>query len=251
MQASTMPGAPPVHAPLAAEPGRVAVGTPARPTVTPLAPRSTPRRPSALGASLRNLVGVFDWGRTFSLHRRLLTGDLRVLREVTDTETDSAPTLAVMGMAALAAALGAWLWLVFTGEGVSAGHAAGRVIGLGLVCSVAAWAASVAATWWAMQRLFDLRVELRRLSRPLALAAGFGVWQLLLFVPGVSFAIGILALIAWLFLSVVAARAAAPSLDDRSAVISVGIGFGVYVVLLTLTANLFGIAPGAFVHAAY
>lgn len=249
--AAAMPSPAPVAPPLAAEPGRSPVGAPVRLTTTPAPQRAVRRRPSAFRAGLQQLVGSFDWGRAFSLHRRLLAGDLRTFRETANTETDGAPTLAAMALATLAAALGAWLWLVFTGEGVSVGHAAGRIIGLGLVCAIAAWAASLAATWWTIQRLFDVRVELRRLARPLALAAGLGVWQVLLFVPGISFAVGILGLTAWFLLSVVAVRAAAPDLDERGSVVSVGIGFSLYILLLTLAANVAGIAPGVFVHAAH
>ncbi len=251
--AAAMPSAPPAQAPLPVEPSRVAATPTLRraPAPPPPTPRLSQRRTSAVGAGLRRLAGSFDWGRAFSLHRRLLAGDLRTLRETAENETDGAPTLAVMALAALAGALGAWLWLVFNSGEVSAGYAAARVVGLGLVCSVAAWAAFAAATWWTMQRLFDVRVELQRLARPLALAAGFGVWQLVLLVPGISFAVGLLGLMAWFLLSVVAVRAASPELDERGAVISVGIGFSVYVLLLTLAANLAGIAPGVFVHAGY
>lgn len=259
--ASALPGpvpatefgnAPPAHAPQAAAPSGAALGTPVRRTAPPQ-PRTAAaeRGPSALSQRLRGLRGSFAWGRTFNLHRRLLAGDLRTLRETAEVESDTGPALVIMALGALVAALGAWLWLVFTGDEVSIGYAAARVLGLGLVISIAVWGASIAATWWAMKQLFEARIELRRLIRPLALAAGIGVWQLFLFVPGISFAVGILALVTWFLLSVVAVRAAAPELDDRGSAISVGIGFGVYVILLTLAANIAGIAPGVFVHGAF
>ena len=251
-QAAEFGSAPPAQAPQAVTPGGAAVGAPVRRTAAP-PPRvaTAARGRPALSRRLQGLTGSFAWGRTFSLHRRLLAGDLRTLRETAEVESDTGPALAIMALGALVAALGAWLWLVFTGDGVSIGYAAARVLGLGLIISIAAWGAAIAATRWTMEHLFEARVELRRLIRPLALAAGIGVWQLFLFVPGISFAVGILGLIAWFLLSVVAVRAAAPELDDRGSVISVGIGFGVYVVLLTLAANMAGIAPGLFVHGAY
>ena len=43
--------------------------------------------------------------------------------------------------------------------------------------------------------------------------------------------------------------AAAPEADERAAVISVGIGFGVYALLLSLVADLTGVGSGVFVHA--
>ena len=79
----------------------------------------------------------FDWRRTLHLERRLLSGDLTVIGEVSRRESDHAPTLAALLLGVLAAGLGAWLWMLID-SGSIAGPAL-RVLLLGSVASIAAW----------------------------------------------------------------------------------------------------------------
>lgn len=189
----------------------------------------------------------FDWRRMLSLHRRLLAGDLGVLREVSEAESDTAPALAVMLVGVLAAGLGAWSWMVL--ESGQIGGPALRVLLLGSLASVGAWMLWSAITWHALRSIFQIDVNPRRLARSMALAGGFTVWQLFLFVGPASFAVGLVVTIGGLMLTILALRAAAPDADDRAAIISVGIGFGVYALLLSLLADLAGVGAGLFVHA--
>ena len=188
-----------------------------------------------------------DWRRALGLHRRLLAGDLSVMREVSRTESDTRPTLAVLLIGVLAASLGAWLWIVLNAGEI--GHSALHVVLLGSLASLAAWGLWLAATRYALRSIFRLEVELRTLMRPLALVGGFAVWQFFLFAGPASFAVGLVVTIASVLLAVIAVRAAVPPADDRTAVISVGIGFGLHALALSLLADLAGVGSGLFVHA--
>ena len=189
----------------------------------------------------------FDWRRALTLHRRLLSGDLGVLRDVSLTPTDTVPALVVMLVGVLAASLGSWLWLTLeTGD---IGGSALRVLLFGSLAAAAAWGIGVAVTWYALRSMFALEVDRDQLLRALALAAGFAVWQFCMIAGPASFAIGLVATVAGLMLSIIAVRAAVTEADDRAAVISVGCGFGASALLLSLLADLTGVGSGLFVHA--
>ena len=185
------------------------------------------------------------------LLRRLLRGELEALRELADSPADTRAALLLVPITALAAGLGAWFWMALAADGASIGGGAVRLVVLGAVAGIAAWALSAGASWWALRRICDVRLEFFRLARPLALAGAAGIAQLaLLFVP-ISFAVGLATVVAWFLTSVVAVRAAAPGIDDRSTFIAVGAGFGVWAVFLSILASVAGVAPGVFVHVAY
>ncbi len=189
----------------------------------------------------------FDWRRALSLYRRLLAGDLGVMREVSRAESDTAPALAVLLVGVLAAGLGSWIWAVLDSGVV--GHSAVRVLALGSLASVAGWSVWLVVIRHALRSIFAIQVELRDLARPLALVGGFAVWQFFMLAGPVSFAVGLVVVLASVLLAVIAVRAAVPEADDRAAVISVGVGFGVYALALSMLADLAGVGAGLFVHA--
>lgn len=220
----------------------------------PTAPAASPAIGGAAGAA-RARPGVSGalthLRRSMQLLRRLLRGELEVLREVADNPADTRAALLLVALTALAAGLGAWFWMALAADGASVVGGALRLVALGGIAGVAAWALSVGASWWALRRICDVRIEFLRLARPLALAGAVGIAQLaLLFVP-ISFAIGLATVVAWFLMSAAAVRAAAPGLDDRSTYIAVGAGFGVWTIFLSILASAAGVAPGLFVHVAY
>ena len=215
-------------------------------------PFSSTAPQSARGAAASSSAGALNHlRRSMRLLRRLLRGELEALREVADSPADTRAALLLVPLTALAAGLGAWFWMALAADGASIGGGAVRLVVLGAVAGIAAWALSAGASWWALRRICDVRLEFFRLARPLALAGAAGIAQLaLLFVP-ISFAVGLATVVAWFLTSVVAVRAAAPGIDDRSTFIAVGAGFGVWAVFLSILASVAGVAPGVFVHVAY
>lgn len=199
--------------------------------------------------SLAALEAPFDWRRALSLHRRLLAGELGVIGEVAGNETDTRPALAVLLLGVLAASLGAWLWIVIDTRGAGLGDPALKVLLLGSLASLGAWTLWLGLTWHALRSIFQVNVELKDLMRAMALVGGFAVWQLFMLAGPASFAIGLITTIAAVLLTVIAVRAAAPEADDRAAIISVGAGFGLYALVLSVLADLTGVGSGLFVHA--
>lgn len=191
----------------------------------------------------------FDWRRSLVLIRRLLAGELGVIGDVTRNETDTRPSLAVLVFGILIAGLGAWLWVVIDTRGATVADPALKVLLLGSIASLGAWALWLAVTWHALRSIFQVDVDWRQLMRSMALVGGFAVWQFFMLVGPASFAVGLIVTIASVMLTVIAVRAAAPDADDRAAIVSVGIGFGIYALVLSLLADLTGVGSGLFVHA--
>ena len=189
----------------------------------------------------------FDWRRTLRLQQRLLSGDLGVIREVSQNESDNVPSLAALLLGVLASGLGAWLWMLIDSGSIAS--PALRVLLFGSLASIAVWGLWLAVSHYALGSIFKISVPLGTLMRPMALAGGFAVWQFFMLVGPASFAVGLIVMIASVMLTVLAVRAAAPEADDRAAIISVGIGFGVYALVLSLVADLLGVGSGLFVHA--
>ncbi len=204
---------------------------------------------SQVSRYLDTLAAPFDWRRAFSLHRRLLAGDLGVIAEVSRNESDTRPALVVLTLGVLVASLGAWLWVVIESGGQSITGPAIHVLLLGSFVSLIAWGIWLGLTWHALRSIFTVNVDLPTLMRPMALVGGFAVWQFFMLAGPASFALGLIVTIVGVLLTILAVRAAAPEADDRAAITSVGIGFGVYALMLSLLADLAGVASGLFVHA--
>jgi hypothetical protein len=172
-----------------------------------------------------------------------------VIGEVSRKESDTKPTLAVLVVGVLFASLGSWLWLMIDTRGTEVASSALSVLLLGSIASLGAWALWLGLTWHALKLIFLVDVDWRDLARSMALVGGFAVWQFFMLAGPASFAVGLITAIASVLLSVLAVRAAAPQADDRAAIISVGVGFGVYALVLSLLADLTGVGSGLFVHA--
>lgn len=198
---------------------------------------------------LSSIEAPFDWRRSLVLLRRLLAGELGVLGDVARSETDTRPTLAVLVLGVLTASLGAWLWVVIDSGGVAVGDPALKILLMGTLASLGAWALWLAVTWHALRSIFQVDADWRRLMRSMALVGGFAVWQFFIFIGPASFAVGLIATFGGVMLTMIAVRAAAPEADDRAAIVSVGIGFGIYALVLSLLADLTGVGSGLFVHA--
>ena len=196
-----------------------------------------------------SIEGPVDWRRSLALLRRLLAGELGVVGDVTRNESDTRPTLAVLVFGVLFASVGGWLWLVIDTGGAAVADPALKVLLLGSLVSLGGWALWLAITWQSLRAIFEVNVDLRALMRSMALVGGFAAWQAFMFIGPASFAVGLIVTIASVMLTVIAVRAAAPDADDRAAIVSVGIGFGIYALALSLLADLAGVGSGLFVHA--
>lgn len=208
-----------------------------------------PRQAGRHWYSFANGLRSFDWRRAFQLYRRLLTGDLSVMREVALRPADNAASLIIMLLGLLSTGVGGWLYVVIDSRGAEIAGPALNVLLLGSIAFFGAMAIWISVSWHALRSLFDVSVDPMSLMRAFAVSGGFAIWQFWLFAGPVSFAVGLVGTLVSVVFAVIALRAAAPEADDRAALISVGIGFAAYALTMSIIAHLAGVGSGIFVHA--
>lgn len=182
--------------------------------------------------------------------RRLLHLDAGVFRDVRDDSTETLSAALVVVAATLLAAIGGWLWLILEADGISTGRVAVREFVLGTLFAVAMWGAWVIAAHVMLESVFGRSAPAGRLVRCMGYAALPAAGALLMVIPALSFAVGLLVMMAWFAASNAAIEAAAPQATRKEALVANLAGFGAYVAVLSVLADAAGAAPGFFVHAA-
>lgn len=204
-------------------------------------------RPTREGATPDQLIDArVIWRRL----RRLARLDATVFSEVRD---DPAQTLAaglvVLG-AVLLSALGGWLWLIVETDGLSTGRILVREVLFGAIFGLAVWAVWVIGAHVVLQSVFGRPAPGGRLFRTMGYAAFPVAGSLLMVVPALGFAVGLLTVIAWFAASNAAIEAAAPEATRKEVLVANLAGFSLFVVTMSVLADAAGIAPGFFVRAA-
>ena len=182
--------------------------------------------------------------------RRLSRADLTPLREVRDDPSQTLSASLVVIFAIGLSAVGGWLWLIVDLEGLSTGRILLREVLLGSVFAIGLWLAWVAVVQIILRSLYGRSVERGRLLRCMGYAAAPLALSLLMVIPALSFTVGVLALVTWVALSHVAVATAAPEAAPRETVTATACGFAVYTAVMSVLADVAGMAPGIFVHAA-
>ena len=216
------------------------------------------RRNPAIAGSAQEL----DLRTTLQRVRRVLRLDPTVLAEVRDDPQQTLTAVLLTATALLLAGVGGAVWLLTAVDGVSTGRVLLRELFLGSVLALGAWALWVLATHAVLVRAQGHAVRLDTLVRPMGFAGVAGGGALLMFLPALSLATGLLALVAWFALSQAAVESAlqgaAPETAPdaarsatlrRDAALANATGFVLFVVLLSLLAEAAGMAPGIFAHA--
>ncbi len=182
--------------------------------------------------------------------RRLARLDSSVLREVRDDPTLTLSAGLIVVVTTLLAAVGGWLWLIVEADGISTGRVAVREFVLGSLFAIAVWGGWLIAAHVMLESVFGRTAPMGRLFRSMGYAALPAAGALLLVIPALSFAVGLLVMMAWFAASHAAIEAAAPHATRTEVLVANLTGFAVYVVVLSVLAAAAGVAPGFFVHAA-
>ena len=182
--------------------------------------------------------------------RRLGRLDPSVFREVRDDASQTLGAGIVVMISLLLTALGGWLWLVVETDGLSTGRILVREVGLGLVFGIAVWGVWVVAAHVMLESVFGRPAPGGRLIRTMGYASFPAAGALLMVVPALGFAVGMLTVLAWFASSNAAIEAAVPEATRREVLVANLAGFSLFVVVLSVLADAAGIAPGFFVRAA-
>ena len=184
--------------------------------------------------------------QVFARIRRALMLDETAYVEARD---DTTFTLFAVGSAAIAAfvgGLGAFLWSSVVLDNTADFFVEAFI--LGSIFLIILWIAGVFLMYAILSMAFGEELTWDALARVVTVAHVPFAISLLVFIPGLGFAFGILAIAAMFFYSNFAIRAAYPTIDPLRVMLAVVAGFAVWLVvlpILTSTDNQF--APGTFV----
>jgi len=181
--------------------------------------------------------------------RRAFMQDYSVYEEVRDDAGYTVYGVASAAIAVLLAAIGAWLWAETVAEHTPDGWFVDTVI-LGTLFTAVLFAIGIGVMYLVLTRLLNETVpSLDGFFRVAALAHVSYAAALLIFIPEIGFAFGLLAVAFVYFDTIMGVRAAYPAVSAWNAVVAVTAGVAVWAIVLPLISgsdNAY--VTGPFVH---
>ena len=184
--------------------------------------------------------------------RRLASFDTRVFDEVRSNPAATLPGVIFAAGSLFLAGIGGWLWWSLEDYG-NAGDILVHSTIIGSIIALVLWClAWVGIVYFILTQLFRERAYLEQLMRVMGLAATPLSLMLLMFVPGISFGIGLTALVLTFGLNNIAIQSVTTANPARVLVAN-GTGFLVWAAALSLLASasistVEPHAPGIFLY---
>ena len=178
--------------------------------------------------------------------QRLVRLDTTVFDEVRQDPSATVPSIMVVVASTLLAAVGGWLWWNIQDFGFAGGVLLDSVV-LGTVFSVALWIVWLLVAWVILTQLFQEDADWQEMLRTMGMAAAPLALSILMFIPGVSFGVGLVSVALFFGLTTIAIQAATPNTSPARVLIANMAGFAVWAVVLGLLVNSSDyFAPGIF-----
>lgn len=179
--------------------------------------------------------------------RRALLLDESVFAEVRDDAAFTPFALAAAAMAAVIGAIGAYLWGEIVLESTPDGFFVDSVI-LGSLFLVILWVLGIAVTYLLLSQVYREEITPDALARVVAIGHVPFAFSLLVFIPEIGFGFAVLAVAAMFFYTITGLRAAFPGIDSQRVILSVAVGFAVWLMILPLLISADdAFAPGVFI----
>jgi hypothetical protein len=183
--------------------------------------------------------------------RRIINLDFRVFEEVRTNPTATIPGVIVASAAILLSGLGGWFWWLINDYSFSSDVLLHSAI-LGSLVAIVLWGVWLVIVYVMLTQIFRQRAYLEQLLRVMGLASCPLAISLLMFIPEVSFGIGLLSLALTFGLTTIAIKTVT-SADMAQVVAANAAGFLVWAVVLTLLSASRGSsvephAPGVFLY---
>lgn len=183
--------------------------------------------------------------------RRLVYLDFRVFEEVRTNPTATIPGVVVALVSTFLAGFGGWLWWLVEDFGSESDVLINSAL-LGSLLAVVLWAfVWLGLVYVMLTQVFRERAFMEQLLRVMGLAASPLALMLLMFLPGVSLAIGITSLALTFGLTTVAVKTVTTA-DQAQVLAANTLGFVVWAAALTLLASSSNPAsvhaPGVFLY---
>ncbi|MCH7811319.1 MAG: hypothetical protein IH958_01680 [Chloroflexi bacterium] len=181
----------------------------------------------------------------FGRLQRLIRLDTTVFDEVRNDPAATVPAVAVAVVSTLLAALGGWLWW-WIKDFPSLGDVFLESVIFGTLFSVALWIVWLLVAWVVLTQIFSEEADWQQMLRTMGMAAAPLALSFAMFIPGISFGVGLASVALFFGLTTIAIQAVTPANPARVLVANLG-GFAVWAIVLTLLVNSDSfLAPGIF-----
>jgi hypothetical protein len=198
------------------------------------------------------VVAIADVQEILAWLRRLANLDTRVFDEVRTNPTATLPGALVAAVSILIAGLGGWLWWVVNDYPESADILVNSAF-IGSLLAFVLWGlAWLGVVYFMLTQVFRERAYVEQLMRVMGLAASPLALMGLMFIPGLSLAIGLASLGLTVGLNNIAIRSVTTA-DPARVLVANSLGFFVWCAALTLLASASATtvephAPGIFLY---
>lgn len=185
--------------------------------------------------------------------KRLVYLDTRVFEEVRTNPTATIPSFLLMSLGMFLAGIGGWLWWMLQDFGSDSDILVHSAL-IGAVLAIVLWGVWLVIVYFLLSQVFRQRVYLEQLLRVMGLATAPIALMGLMFLPVVSFAVGLAAL-ALVFGVTCVAISYVCSANPAQILVANLAGFLVWAIALTVLASGSGEnrkphAPGIFLYQA-
>ena len=177
--------------------------------------------------------------------QRLFRLDTSVFEEVRRDPAATVPAMAVVASSTVLSGIGGWLWWLVQDFG-DAGKVLAQSVILGTVFSVALWIVWLLVAWVILVQLFREEADWQEMLRTMGMAAAPLAISVAIFIPGISFGVGLASIALFFGLTTIAIQAVTPASPARVLVANLA-GFSIWAIVLALlvTSDSF-LAPGIF-----
>ena len=188
-----------------------------------------------------------DFGILADRLLRLLRLDTSVFDEVREDPAATVPAIVVVVSSTLLAGIGGWLWWLTQDGHFDDGKLFLHSVILGSIFSVALWIVWLLVAWVVLTQLFREDADWQQMLRTMGLASAPLALSVAMFIPELSFGIGV-ASVALLFgLTTIAIQATTPTTGAGRVLIGNFAGFAVWALVLGLLVTRDSwLAPGVF-----
>ena len=181
----------------------------------------------------------------FGRLQRLIRLDTTVFDEVRNDPAATVPAVAVAVVSTLLAALGGWLWW-WIKDFPDLGDVFLESVIFGTLFSFALWIVWLLVAWVVLTQIFSEEADWQQMLRTMGMAAAPLALSFAMFIPGISFGVGLASVALFFGLTTIAIQAVTPANPARVLVANLG-GFAVWAIVLTLLVNSDSfLAPGIF-----
>jgi hypothetical protein len=179
--------------------------------------------------------------------RRAILLDQTAFEEARDDATFTPIALGLAALAVLIGALGSFFWSLVVLDSRPDGFFVDNVI-LGSIFLILLWLAGIGVTYVVLSQVYRENIAPDAMARVEALGHLPFVISFLVFIPGIGFGFGVLAIAAMFFYSIYGLRAAFPAADPFRVLVAVTAGFAVWCMILPLLSSPSdAFTPGTFV----